>query len=123
MRKAILPAALAMIIVISGTAQKTVPGNTGNKSITDTINVSKAKGVTIDSMTISTDDLRYILSELKKQKVPLLVDGQWIASLWGYIQTSRNGDFTPLQVDQLKVPLAPYIQRMQQDQQRQAGKQ
>ena len=153
MKKTILAAAIAMITLVSFGQQKkdTLAKdekawlenaktkvaefkqltdsalNATAKSVVNKLDTVKIPALTkvilLDSMSIPKDDLLYILSEIKTGKLPLLVDINYIAVLYSFIQTSKNGEYATKDIDQLKMPLMPYIQALQrQDQTKQPKK-
>ena len=153
MKKTILAAAIAMITLVSfGQQKKDMLAkdekawlenaktkvaefkqltdsalNATAKSVVNTLDTVKIPALTkvilLDSMSIPKDDLLYILSEIKTGKLPLLVDINYIAVLYSFIQTSKNGEYATKDIDQLKMPLMPYIQALQrQDQTKQPKK-
>ena len=153
MKKTILAAAIAMITLVSfGQQKKDMLAkdekawlenaktkvaefkqltdsalNATAKSVVNKLDTVKIPALTkvilLDSMSIPKDDLLYILSEIKTGKLPLLVDINYIAVLYSFSQTSKNGEYATKDIDQLKMPLMPYIQALQrQDQTKQPKK-
>ncbi|MBV9989365.1 MAG: hypothetical protein JO301_16925 [Chitinophagaceae bacterium] len=79
------------------------------KSGSDTLEITvpgTVKHIKLGDRVFSVDQLT--------QTLPLFVSLDWIVAQFTYLRTSKNGEFTDAQMDQLKAPLLPYVQAWQQ---------
>ena len=89
----------------------------------DTLFVTKAKFVTIDSSTVSYEVLKEFAAQLKANRLPLYVSLDWVAVNWQFIKKATNPGLNDEQMDLLKAPLIPWVQYLQKLQEQQAKKQ
>ena len=116
MKKAILIIASFLAIVSTVDAQKKeVP----KAAASDTIKISTAKVVVIDSVNFSIEVLKEYAAAVKANKVPVYASFDWIANTYKFIKTAPNPGFADTQMDLLKEPLIPWLQYLERLQQAQ----
>ena len=110
--------ALVALFTVSATAQSFPISKTDSakasayvKAGSDTLDIKYTRFIRIE-------DRIYTYEQLTKS-TPLFVDINYIANLWAYILTSKNGEFTGKDIEQLKAPLIPFIQLLNEQQKQQ----
>lgn len=116
MKTTILTATFILLSLVSFGQRKVntfKEGNTKLHNSGDTVFIYKANVLIIDSTAITMQDLRAMIAQVKAGKVPLYVSGDWIVDTWNFIRNAPNPGFTDQKMDNIKMPLIPWVQAIQ----------